>query len=157
MARHRHGPRHERLVHTPGFFEVLKVYLKNFAGQPAAAAHAMAAHSGGESQAWSKLTDALNLVGANVGDRRETPSGAPRLAGVVERVHQEAQSRQLMLRLDEPAQGIALIGSFSMGDEARGMASIYFYGPGAAETAAAENPKWTTWLRGVLQGEPAAT
>lgn len=133
------------------------MYLKNFAGQPAAAAHAMAAHSGGESQAWSKLTDALNLVGANIGDRRETPSGAPRLAGVVERVHQEAQSRQLMLRLDEPAQGIALIGSFSMGDEARGMASIYFYGPGAAEAAAAENPKWTTWLRGVLQGEPAAT
>jgi uncharacterized protein YndB with AHSA1/START domain len=141
----------------PGFFEVLKVYLKNFAGQPVAAVHATVTPSGGEPQAWSKLTDALNVVGANVGDRRETPSDAPRLAGVVERVHQDAHSRQLMLRVDEPAQGIALIGSFAMGDFARAAVSLFFYGPGAAETASAENTKWTTWLRGVLEGEPAAT
>ena len=40
-----------------------------------------------------EVDDALNLAGANVGDRRETPSDAPRLAGVVERVHQDAHSR----------------------------------------------------------------
>jgi uncharacterized protein YndB with AHSA1/START domain len=141
----------------PGFFEVLKVYLKHFAGEPAAIAHATASHSAGEPHAWSKLTDALNLVGANVGDRRETPSGAPRLAGVVERVHQDEHSRQLMVRLDEPAQGIALIGCFSMGEDARASVSIFFYGSGATEAAAAEQTKWTTWLRGVLEGEPAAT
>jgi hypothetical protein len=62
-----------------------------------------------------------------------------------------------MLRVNEPAPGIALIGSFSMGDVARAAVSLYFYGSGAAETASAENTKWTTWLRGVLEGEPAAT
>jgi uncharacterized protein YndB with AHSA1/START domain len=140
----------------PGFFEVLRVYLKYFAGKPAASVRAMASHPGGDAQAWSKLTTALNLEGANVGERRETPSDAPRLAGVVERVHQDAHTRELMLRLDEPGDGIAVIGSFSMGDEARGMASIYFYGPNAADTAAADQTKWTSWLRGVLEGERVA-
>lgn len=128
----------------------------NFPGKPSAAVRAMSGHPGGDAQAWAKLTTALNLEGANVGDRRESPSDAPRLAGVVERVHQDAFSRELMLRLDEPGEGIALIGCFKMGDEARGAASIYFYGPNAADTAAAEQTKWTSWLRGVLEGERVA-
>ncbi len=63
----------------PGFFEVLREYLKNFAGKPAAAVRAMASDPDGEAQAWSKMTTALNLAGANVGERRETPVDAPRL------------------------------------------------------------------------------
>jgi hypothetical protein len=38
----------------PGFFEVLRVYLKHFAGKPAATVHAMASDAGGEAQAWAK-------------------------------------------------------------------------------------------------------
>jgi uncharacterized protein YndB with AHSA1/START domain len=140
----------------PGFFEVLRVYLANFAGAPAAAVHAMAGHSGGEPRAWSTMTDALNIAGANVGDRRETPSGAPRLAGFVERIQQDANGRQVMVRIDEPAPGVAVVGSCVVGDEARVMASVYFYGPEAAETAAAEQPKWTDWMRGLLEGEHVA-
>ncbi|HEX2285188.1 MAG TPA: SRPBCC domain-containing protein, partial [Mycobacterium sp.] len=107
----------------PGFFEVLRVYLRNFAGKPAASVRVMAGYDGGQAQAWSKLSEALNLAGANVGDRRETPSDAPRLAGVVERVHQDAHSRELMLRLDEPATGVAVLGSFAMGDQTRVVAT----------------------------------
>jgi uncharacterized protein YndB with AHSA1/START domain len=140
----------------PGFFEVLRVYLTQFAGKPAASVRAMATHPGSEATAWSKLTTALNLAGANVGERREAPDGAPRLAGVVERVHQDANSREVMLRLDEPGDGIAVIGMFRMGDEARAVASIYFYGPNAADTAAREQENWTSWLRGVLEGERVA-
>ncbi|WP_199177922.1 SRPBCC family protein [Mycobacterium hubeiense] len=141
----------------PGFFEVLRVYLKHFAGQRPAPVRAMANYPGDEAQVWERLTSALNLAGANVGDRRETPSGAPRLAGVVERVHQAADHRELMLRLDEPAGGIAVIGAFRMGDGARGVASVFFYGDDAADTAAAEKTKWAAWLRGLLEGEPVAT
>jgi uncharacterized protein YndB with AHSA1/START domain len=141
----------------PGFFEVLRVYLTHFAGKPAAIVHAMAGHPGGEAQAWAKLTTALNLAGANVGDRRETPSDAPRLAGVIERVHQDAKSRDLLIRLDEPGDGVAVIGSFSMGEDVRAMASIYFYGADSADLAAREQTKWTAWLRGVLERERAAT
>jgi uncharacterized protein YndB with AHSA1/START domain len=140
----------------PGFFEVLRVYLKHFAGKPAAAMHAMASDAGGEAQAWAKVTSSLNLVGANVGDRRETPSDAPRLAGVIERVHQDANSRELMIRLDEPGEGVAVIGSCTVGGEGRAIASIFLYGTRAADIATAEHMNWTTWLRGLFDGERAA-
>jgi uncharacterized protein YndB with AHSA1/START domain len=140
----------------PGFFEVLRVYLANFAGKPGAAVRVMASSPGTAAQAWSRLTSALDLAGANVGERRETPSDAPRLSGVVERVHQIDQMRELMLRFDEPADGIAVFGSFSMGDEARAVASIFFYGSDAAETAAAEQARWADWLRGAFEGERIA-
>ena len=74
----------------PGFFEILKVYLEHFAGAQAATVRASAVSPGGEKQAWSKMTGALNIAGANVGDRCETPDGTPRLAGRVERIHQDA-------------------------------------------------------------------
>ena len=41
-------------------------------------------------------------------------------------------------------------------DEGRAMATVFFYGPGATEMAAAEQPKWTSWLRGLLEGERIA-
>ena len=40
-------------------------------------------------------------------------------------------------------------------DEDRAMATVFFYGPGATEVAA-EQPKWTSWLRGLLEGERIA-
>ena len=75
------------------------------------------------------MTGALNIAAADVGDRCETPDGTPRLAGRVERIHQDAVSREVMLRIDQPAQGIAVVGACTVGDEGRVMASIYLYGP----------------------------
>ncbi|MEO3758889.1 SRPBCC domain-containing protein [Mycobacterium sp. B14F4] len=141
----------------PGFFEVLKIYLSDFPGEPAATVRVMAGHDGGDLQAWTTLTDALDLAGANVGERRETPPGAPRLAGVVHRIHQDGNLRELTMRIDEPAPGIAIVGACMMGDQASGMISIYFYGEDAAETAAAHRSKWTSWLRGLLSGESVCT
>ena len=138
----------------PGFFEVLRVYLNNFPGQSAAAVHALVSRPGGDAEVWSRLTSALNLSGANVGDRCESPSGAPRLGGTVARVHQDANAREVMLRLDAPCDGVAVIGSCAIGDESRGIASLFFYGGHAADTAAAEQRKWSTWLRGLFEEEP---
>ena len=95
----------------PGFFEILKVYLAHFAGAQSATVRASAVSPRGEKQAWSTMTGALNIAAADVGDRRETPDGTPRLAGRVERIHQDAVSREVMLRIDEPAQGIAVVGA----------------------------------------------
>jgi uncharacterized protein YndB with AHSA1/START domain len=141
----------------PGFFEVLRVYLKNFAGQSAATVHAMTGQPGGDSEIWSRLTSKLNVAGLDVGDTCESPSGAPPLAGVIERIHQDANSRDLMIRLARPGNGVAVIGSCQVGDESRAMASIFFYGDDAGELAATEQPKWAEWMRGLLEGEPAAT
>ncbi|MFI5506633.1 SRPBCC domain-containing protein [Mycobacterium sp. NPDC051804] len=141
----------------PGFFEILKVYLANFAGAQPATIRASAAHLGGEKQAWSKMTSALNVATADVGDRVESPTHAPRLAGRVERIHQNGVSREVMLRIDQPAPGIAVVGACTVGQEGRAMAGIYLYGPDAADVASAEQPKWTSWLRGLLEGDPVST
>jgi uncharacterized protein YndB with AHSA1/START domain len=136
----------------PGFFEVLRVYLKHFAGRPAAAVRAMVGCSD-QPQGWSRLTAALNLAGVNVGERRETPDGAPRLAGEVERILQDANCREIMIKLDQPADGVAVLGTFAMGDGARAVASIFFYGVNAAEIAAAEQAKWNRWLCALLEAD----
>lgn len=141
----------------PGFFEILKIYLANFAGAQAATIRASATHHDGERQAWSKMTTALNLGAANVGDRVEISGDAPRLAGRVERIHQDGISREVMMRIDQPSPGIAVVGACTVGDEGRVMASIYLYGPDATDVAAAEQPKWTAWLRGLLEDNPVST
>ena len=50
-----------------------------------------------------------------------------------------------------------MIGSYRMGEEARGAASIFFYGSSAAETAASERTKWAAWLRDLLEGQRVDT
>ncbi|MCV7278068.1 SRPBCC domain-containing protein [Mycolicibacterium flavescens] len=141
----------------PGFYEVLKVYLADFPGARSALVHSAGQGPVSELQAWRRLTEALGLAGADVGERRETPADAPRLAGVVRRVHQDGHNRDLMMRLEQPAPGVAIIGACTVGEEALAMVTIYFYGDDAQQIADAEQPGWSTWLRGLLQPEPAGT
>lgn len=140
----------------PGFFDVLRIYLRHHAGQPAATVHAMAAHPDGMSASWSRLITALDTV-AQYGARVQTREDAPRLSGVVERVKQDARSCEVMLRLDEPCSGTAVFGSCPMGDETRVMVTLFLYGPDAAAVAVAEQPKWAAWLGERVDGVKAAT
>lgn len=91
------------------------------------------------------------MVGANVGERRESPTGAPRLAGIVERVHQDRISREVMLRLEEPCEGIALIGAYTWDGQTRGAASLYLYGEDAARIVDAAREEWASWLQRLLK------
>ncbi|MFV9634876.1 SRPBCC family protein [Mycobacterium neumannii] len=140
----------------PGFFEVLKIYLAHFPGRRSAAVRVMAGYPGGELEAWSKVTGALNLMGANVDERRESSKGAPRLAGVVERVHQDRTVRELMMRIDQPAEGVAIVGTCTVADQAFVMASIYLYGDDAAAVAETEQAEWSSWLRGLPEVQRTA-
>ncbi|WP_170980966.1 SRPBCC domain-containing protein [Mycolicibacterium sp. CR10] len=141
----------------PGFFAVLRLYLAHFPGQPAANVRVMTVHSAGTDQAWSTLAYALGVAGVDVGTVCEARPGPPRLRGVLERVHQDAQSREVLLRLTDPVPGVAAIGSFTMGDQARVMVSIYFYGAAAGDTAAAELPKWQAWMAQLEDADSAAS
>ncbi|OCB15955.1 ATPase [Mycolicibacterium porcinum] len=140
----------------PGFFEVLRMYLRHHAGQPAATVHAMISHSDGMATVWPRLIAALDAA-PYYGARIDSPDGAPRLSGVVERVKQDAHSCEMMVSLEEPLGGTAVVGSCPMGDETRAMVTLFLYGDGAAETAAAEQSKWISWLSGLVAGREAAT
>lgn len=131
----------------PGFFEVLRVYLRDCAGRPAAISGAMAPLETDLASSWVGLTTALNLHGADAGERRVAPTGAPALGGSVEIVHQDAENRYIMLRLDTPYDGVAMVGVSTCSTE-HGMAnaSLFLYGDDAARIAAEQETVWAAWL-----------
>ncbi|GAB3228797.1 SRPBCC family protein [Mycolicibacterium hippocampi] len=130
----------------PGFFEVLRLYLAHFAGQPAAGVRVMTVHPGGLAAAWASLAAALGLSGLDVASTWRTPAGVPPLEGIVERVHQDSQNREVMVRLAAPNPGVAVVGSFGTGEQTSVMVSIYFYGAEAATVAASEKARWEAWM-----------
>jgi uncharacterized protein YndB with AHSA1/START domain len=128
------------------FFEVLRVYLAHFAGQPAASFVAMTNVEGDHLDVWKRLTDRLALSGADAGDRRTTRAQPEGLSGVIERIQQHAHERVLVMRLDAPGPGAALIGTAGAGPQVIVNVILYFYGEDAATRAAASEQRWRTWL-----------
>lgn len=128
------------------FFEVLRIYLKSFAGAPAASAGVAAVSSAPQTEVWSKLTSALGLAGANVGELRRSSDGAPLLAGSVERVRQNHQSRELMLRLEQPGPGVVLVSTYALKDKVNAMLSFFFYGERAEQHSRELQATAKPWL-----------
>lgn len=136
----------------PGFFEVLRIYLGDFAGAKAGIVRVSAAHGGPEAEAWKTLAAALGLSGADVDDRFHAAGNAPPLAGSVARVHQDGKSRDMMLRLEAPATGVALVGTYRWENQTRAAVCLYLYGDDAAALAARSTPAWEEWIGGLFPG-----
>lgn len=130
----------------PSFFEVLDLYLTHFAGRRAASFTTMAKVEGDDLPIWKRLTAQLDLAGANVGERRRTPPQPEVLSGVVERIVQDRQQRYITMRLDAPAPGIALLGTYAAGLQVNVSMLLYFYGDDAEARATASEQKWRAWL-----------
>lgn len=137
----------------PGYFDVLRIYLAEFAGRQSACARAMATSPQGEQAAWVRMTTALGLAGANVGDNRASSAPAPVLAGRVERIQQDSRSRTILLRLERPGHGTLLLGSCAVMNRASGSLSLYLYGDDAEQIAAVIEPEWAEWLKQTLGSE----
>jgi uncharacterized protein YndB with AHSA1/START domain len=129
-----------------GFFAVLRLYLASFPDAPAAPLRLSRGCAAGAAVAWSRLTDALGLAGANVGDGNHAANGTPPFGGVVERIQQNATSRDMLLRLEQPGPGALLLGSFRHGGEAQALLMFYFYGPAAPDLAEQQRNVWGPWL-----------
>ena len=130
--------------HTHGwlsFFRVLRLCLAHFADRPLTPVQAMGIAPEPKEAAWRMLTDALGIAGADVGDRVSSRDGAPRLAGTVEWAGQPTWPEELLIRLDEPAPGIAHLVPHSMGGQVYVTVRLYLLGD-----AAGEAPRWQEWL-----------
>jgi hypothetical protein len=138
----------------PGFFEVLRLYLRDFAGQPPAPVRVMAEYPGRVADSWSRLAGALGVEGVDVEGRTEARPGTPDFGGVVELVHQTPEVRYALVRLDRPGPGIAVVGAYAMGETARAMVSLYLYGDAAAGMVAPQQQVWSQWLDRVLDRDP---
>jgi uncharacterized protein YndB with AHSA1/START domain len=128
-----------------GFFRILRLYLTHFAGQPCAAFQLGGWAPEPKSAAWAALMGALGIAGASVGQRVRTAADAPPLAGVVEDVGPPEFPEDLLLRLDEPAGGIAHLFAMPMGAVYLSM-RCFLYGDEAAAAVARDEPRWQAWM-----------
>jgi hypothetical protein len=127
----------------PLFLDNLRLYLNHFAGQRAAPVIVTASVAGRRQEVWARISAALGAAGVRAGERVVLAAdGAPRLAGVVDRV----QGERLTLLLDEPAPGVALLAVEGADDPVFASVYAYLFGDGAPELAARDEPRWRSWL-----------
>ena len=130
----------------PGFFRLLRLYLTHFPGMPCSAFQLMGVAPEPKADAWAALVGPLGLAGAAVGEQRSSQAGAPPLAGHVERVGEGEYPEELLLRLDEPAPGIAHFFAMPMGGQVYLSVRFYLYGDRAAAAVAQNEPLWQSWI-----------
>lgn len=131
----------------PDYFHILRLYLTHFRGQPCTMFQLMGFAPEPASAAWDILAEGLGLVGAVVGERRETPASAPPAAGLVERTGAAGHAHQVLLRLDQPTSGIAHLFTMAMGGQVVVSLRVYLYGAQAPTTSARVEPLWQAWLK----------
>jgi uncharacterized protein YndB with AHSA1/START domain len=125
--------------------ESLRLYMTHFAGQRGAWIRAFGNRPGRRAERWAALSGALGLTGAAPGRRVATSGdGVPALAGVVEDLIDKHWHSGVLLRIDDPAPGLAHVLVFGE----RGWATIQacIYGDAAAAIAAQAEPAWREWM-----------
>src|SRR5690606_6963372 len=150
-------------------FKVLGLYLSRFPGMKPAVPLALTSVEPSQLAAWQRLTEGPGLAALNTGQDcaprapaahagiaahleridshryrlpRPTPHAPEALAGIAEHVEQDDRQRYLLLRLSRPGPGIALIGSYGVGNSTNVSMTFYFYGGDAALRAASSEPVW---------------
>lgn len=134
----------------PGFIEVLRLYLSRHAGQTAASFQLTADTSGEGLIVWRRLLDGLGHETADAGENWTVDAGES-FYGEVLRVRQDEDQRHVLMHIDGDVPGVGLFGIYRMGENVRLSVCRFFYGPRAAETASASEPKWQAWLDGVAK------
>ena len=138
----------------PTWFRILGIYLAHFRGQSSEVIPLMAMTSESKSAVWDRLLGSLGFARLAEGQRTETAPGAPRLAGIVERV---VDNKELFLRLEEPTSGVAHLSPMMMGNQVFLSVRLYLYGAQARAVAERETPVWQSWINGLLPPADAAT
>lgn len=130
----------------PWFFQILRLYLTHFAGQPFAAFRALGNAAQPVDAAWAAFVAAQGLAGAAEGQRFQADGAATPLAGTVAQVGRGAANHAYLLRLEEPAPGIASLFAMPMGGQVLLVADFFLYGDGAAAEAAGAETRWQAWM-----------
>jgi len=134
----------------PAFFEVLRVYLAAFSGQPAASYQLAEETALPGGRAWRRLVSALGLADLDAGDTRTIVAGPEAWEAVVETIHQTASQRTMLVRIDGPAPGLAVVGVYAAGEVRSVGLTRFYYGAGVAAGDAGERA-WREWL-GAIAG-----
>ncbi len=119
------------------YFDNLRLYLTDFAGQEAASLEASATHATDEPTLWGALRDA---AGATEEGAAVSLMGA---TGTVVSVG----DRRALVRLTAPVPGILTLSTYAY-HEGEAMANVraYLFAPDAAAYVASEQSDWEAWL-----------
>jgi uncharacterized protein YndB with AHSA1/START domain len=134
----------------PWYFEVLRLYLGSFTGQPSAAVRLMRPSSGSEMENWDALTGALGLADASPGNRPAPVETRPALDGIVKRVGSTG-GRMLLMTLERPSEGAGFFAAYTWGNQVSLMVALYLFGEKAPAVAAREEPRWKEWIEGLTR------
>ncbi|HLK16072.1 MAG TPA: SRPBCC domain-containing protein [Fimbriimonadaceae bacterium] len=127
------------------YFDILRLKLTHFRGQPCAAFEMAGMSSGSDSEAWAALTAPLGLTGAAVGQEARSGADAPAFSGKVE-VTGQGDEKYAMLRIDQPGPGGCHLFAMPMGEQTYVSIRFFLFGEGAAAAAAKAEPEWSRWF-----------
>ncbi len=130
----------------PGCFCILRLYLSNYLGQPCAPIQVIATVAGSEADAWKKMSAALGLEQAAIGQKLTATAGAPPFSGTVEHTAEGKGQHMVLARLEQPAPGVVSLGTFACGGMVTAMVSFYLYGDAAAAAVERNAPLWQEWI-----------
>jgi uncharacterized protein YndB with AHSA1/START domain len=127
------------------FFNILRLKLEYFPGQPSAAFDASGMSNAGESEAWAALTAPLGLTDAAEGQEVHSGTDGPVLSGKVE-VAGHGETKEVMLLLSKPGRGVCHVSAMPMGGPMYVSVRFYLFGDGAATAVAEAEPEWARWF-----------
>jgi hypothetical protein len=79
----------------------------------------------------------------------------PRLAGTIQRIHEDWRTRELMVRLDRRVT-VAVVVTYTWGEQARGMVTLDLYDTDTVGSVGALQEERSSWLAGLPETESAA-
>lgn len=133
----------------PPFFDVLRIYLTIHQGQSCASIRLAGSSTAGEEETWRELLSALGFSGGGGGEPPAyTPQASSPLHGVDETRDVIFGDRSLLALLKAPVPGTAVLCVGNWLGNVFVCVQLYYYGPGAGEVAAREEPQWRAWLDG---------
>lgn len=129
-----------------GPFEVLKIYLKHFAGKPGRGFQAMATTTDDPRTAWRKQCDGMGISQLDVGAACTLADALGGQSGVVEYIHRDSRLRVGVLRLTSPEPATLIFGNCEMHGSLLASAGIFSYADDPAASTARLQPIWSDWL-----------
>jgi uncharacterized protein YndB with AHSA1/START domain len=134
--------------------ELLRLYMTHFRGSSGAWIRAFGSRPGPRAERWEALAGALGLADAAPGQPvTASGDGVPALAGVVEQVIAARWHTGVLIRIADPAPGIAH--ALVYGEQGWATLQACVYGDDAAAIAARVEPAWRRWMDERFSTTPA--
>lgn len=128
------------------YFALLQLYVRHFAREPCHPFQVMGMCTKPAELAWKELCSLLGLQLGNIGEPASITHESLACGGVLERLGTPGHTQQAILRLSQPAKGLAHLFTMGMGGMTFVSVRFYLYGEEAADESARLNLAWNAFM-----------